>query len=621
MISIVSDIRQEVRPDGSIILRNALELPPLDGTIPGLLTRWAALHPDRLFLTEQVGGERREVTYGEAERIRRDLAARLLRLPITAERPLLLLAANGMNHALVVLAAMSVGLPVAVASPAYAAARAAPWAKLAKIVGSIDPTLALADDVEGVAEALGSIGAAGVKVMPIADLGWLMDQAPVPEEEVAAAAAHVGADTVAKLLFTSGSTGTPKAVVNTQRMLVSNVQAMTLLWSFLTRRPPVIVDWLPWSHTFGGNFCVHICLYLGGTFHIDAGKPAPGAIDLTISALRRWSPTVYFNVPAGYEALLPALEADIGFARHFFADLDFLFNAAAPLPDVTRARLEAVAKRATGAPPAIFGGWGSTETAPGATMLSFPTPHASNLGVPLPGTEIKMVPVDGRHELRVRGPNVTPGYWKQPEATAAAFDEEGFYRIGDAGRMVDPADPAAGILFDGRIAENFKLGSGTWINVAAVRLAAIAAGEGLIADAVVAGEGRASVGLLVFPNHEACRALLAAEGLEYDGGAASLRRVHDRLVSLLHAHNEKQMGSSTRISHLLILADPPRAEHDEITEKGYLNQRAVLARRAASVDALYRDENAVQPSPSCRLGGAQVANQAKGEGARAGIGG
>jgi feruloyl-CoA synthase len=515
---------------------------------------------------------------------------------------LLLLAANGINHALIVLAAMSVGLPVAVASPAYASSRAAPWDKLARIVCEIDPALVLADDVDGVVEALASIGAAGVTVMPIADLAWLMKQAPVAEAAVLAAAARVHPDMVAKLLFTSGSTGTPKAVINTQRMLVSNVQAMTLLWSFLEKRPPVIVDWLPWSHTFGGNFCLHICLFLGGTFHIDAGKPAPGAIELTVAALRRWSPTIYFNVPAGYDALLPALEADTSFARHFFADLDFLFNAAAPLPDVTRSRLEAVAKRATGELPAIFGGWGSTETAPGATMLSFPTPHASNLGVPLPGTEIKMVPIDGRHELRVRGPNVTPGYWKQPEATAAAFDEEGFYRIGDAGRMVDPADPAAGILFDGRIAENFKLGSGTWVNVAGVRLAAIAAGEGLIADAVVAGEGRDTLGLLVFPNHDACRALLAAEGCDFDASPTSRERVRDCLASLLCAHNARQMGSSTRIGHLLILADPPRPEHDEITEKGYINQRAVLARRASCVDELYRDANALQSGPSSRIG-------------------
>ncbi|MDB5698167.1 MAG: Long-chain-fatty-acid--CoA ligase, partial [Alphaproteobacteria bacterium] len=444
------------------------------------------------------------------------------------------------------------------------------------------------------AEALGAIGSTGVKLMPIRDLGWLMDHAPAPKEAVSAAAARVGPDTVAKLLFTSGSTGAPKAVINTQRMLVSNVQAMARLWSFLNDRPPVIVDWLPWSHTFGGNFCLHICLFLGGTFHIDAGKPAPGLIDLTIAALKRWSPTIYFNVPAGYDALLPALEADGAFARHFFQDLDFLFNAAAPLPDLTRARLEAVARRATGELPAIFGGWGSTETAPGATMLSFPTPHASNLGVPLPGVEIKMVPVDGRHELRVRGPNVTPGYWKQPEATAAAFDDEGFYRIGDAGRMVDPTDPAAGILFDGRIAENFKLASGTWVNVAGVRLAAIAAGEGLIADAVVAGEARDDIGLLIFANDDACRAWLAARGCEVDISPASHPRVRDYVASLISGYNATQMGSSTKIARLLILDDPPRPEHDEITDKGYINQRAVLARRASSVDDLYREENAIQ---------------------------
>jgi feruloyl-CoA synthase len=292
-------------------------------------------------------------------------------------------------------------------------------------------------------------------------------------------------------------------------MMVSNMQALERVWPFLSERPPVLVDWLPWNHTFGGNCCFNIALYFGGTLHVDQGKPVQALIGRTVDALRSVTPTAYFNVPGGYAALLPWLEEDASLAETFFSGLDMLFNAAAALPESTRSRLEAAARRTIGRVPPILGGWGSTETAPFSTVIYFPTSHAANLGVPLPGTEIKMVDSDGRKELRVRGPNVMPGYWRQPDASAAAFDTDGFYRIGDAAVFAENGKPESGFVFDGRIAENFKLSSGTWVNVSALRLAVIAATDPVVADVVVAGEGRPEIGILVFPNLEACRQLAA----------------------------------------------------------------------------------------------------------------
>lgn len=578
------DVRAERREDGSIVLTNGVSLPPVTGTIPARLVHWASATPDAPFLSE---GDV-ILTYGQAERRRRHIAARLLALPLSADRPLMIVAQNGIDHALLMLAATSVGIPAAIVSPAYVAAEAAPWEKFGRVLGQVRPGAIFADAPNAVKAALED-GGGDLAVHALAGLPLLDTIPPAADADIDAAEASVGLDTVAKLLLTSGSTGQPKAVPNTQRMMVSNMLGLARIWPFLDEEPPVSVDWLPWNHTFGGNCCFNITLWFGGHSHIDEGRPAPSLIGRTVDAIRRWRPTLFYNVPVGVQALLPVLESDEGFARDFFSRLNFVFNGGAPLPEALRARIEAISSASAGRIPMIVAGWGSTETAPFSTILYFDQPYASNLGAPMPGTAVKMMPIDGRYELRVKGPNVMTGYWHDPAATAEAFDDEGFYRIGDAGKFADPADPRKGILFDGRVAENFKLTSGTWVNVGALRLAVIEACEGLISDAVVAGEGRGDIRLLLFPNEAACRAFAGADACAALGtaSASTLSAVQSRVDALIGEHNRKQMGSSTRIARHLMLGEQPNAARDEITEKGYLNQRRVLANRADVVEALY----------------------------------
>lgn len=565
------------RPDGSILVRARDELPQISGSIPQRLSHWAQMTPSAPFLSH---GDHM-ITYGEAEARRRRLSSGLASLNLPADRPIVILGENSVEHALLMLAATAIGVPVAVISPAYAAAAAAPWGKLDGVLAQLDPAYLFADDAKGVMAVLARLDRF-VPLGRLKDLSWLEkagrgDASSV--EEV------VTPDTIAKLLFTSGSTGAPKAVINTQRMMVSNMLAISRVWEFLNDRPPVLVDWLPWNHTFGGNCCFNIALWFGGHLHIDGGRPAPALIGRTVEAIRRFRPSVYFNVPVGYELLLPVLESDREFAAEFLGSVDFIFNAGAPMAASLRNRLQAAAEAATGRPAAIMGGWGSTETAPFSTVLNFATPHAGNLGVPIPGTTIKMVPDGDRYELRVSGPNVTPGYWRDPAATSAAYDEEGFYRIGDAGRFAEPGKPDAGIVFDGRVAENFKLSTGTFVNVGAVRLAVISAGEKLISDAVIAGEGRHELGALLFVSDGACRAALGLIGTEEH--LADHPALRERLTALLRAYNAKATGSSMRLARFLVVGEPPSAAHDEITDKGYINQRRVLARRAHLVEQLF----------------------------------
>lgn len=564
-------VRKTQRDDGTILLDNAIPLGAVYGTLPNRLAHWARERVDAVFLTEPARNGRRALTYGDAAAAVRSIGARLLALPVGRDRPLMIIGGNSINHALVMLAATGLAIPTAIVSPAYASPGATPWAKLKRLIGIVQPGLVVADDVAGVRQALAALDYLAVAVWPLQTLVWLDDFAPAAEATVAAAAASVTGETIAKLLFTSGSTGSPKAVINTQAMMVSNMVGLGLVWPFLRERPPVLVDWLPWNHTFGGNCCFDIALWFGGTLHIDEGRPMPGQIERTVAALRAHRPTTYFNVPVGYDALLPYLETDHDLACGFLGRLDLLFNSGAAMPASTRERLGALALRVLGRALPLVGGWGSTETAPFSTVVYFYTDHAANLGVPLPGTTIKLVPWGDRMELRVRGPNVMPGYWRQPEATAPVFDEEGYYCIGDAGKLADPDRPEAGLLFDGRIAENFKLSTGTWVNVGALRLAVVAALSPLVADAVIAGEARDELAALLFID------------------ATSSIDPHPFIAARLAAYNAAQKGSSTRISRFAVLSEPPSATHDEITEKGYINQRAVLRRRAAIVDALFAD--------------------------------
>jgi feruloyl-CoA synthase len=462
-------------------------------------------------------------------------------------------------------------------------------ARIRAITGMIRPGAVFADDAERYAAALDAINAVPAVVRtgsrPGAErLGNLMATAPGPA--VVAASAAVTGDSIAKILFTSGSTGAPKGVLNTHRMLAANQQMIRQAWPFLRAERPVIVDWLPWSHTFGGNHNVNMTLTAGGTLYVDAGRPAPGMFAQSIANLADVPPTIYFNVPAGYAQLVPALEADAAFAARFFSRLRLMFNAAAALPAGLRQRLGDLAARAAGRPVPVTGSWGATETAPAVTSAHFDFADARCIGVPLPGAEVKLVPVEGAYEIRVKGPMVTPGYFGQPDVTAAAFDADGYYRTGDAVALADPDDLNAGLVFRGRIAEDFKLGTGTFVRVGQVRTALLSAAP-LLADAVIAGEDRASVCALAWLNAAEAAKLLGQEP-HAEGDLITDKTIRAELARALAVHNA-DAGSSARIERLLVMARPAGLDAGEITDKGYVNQRRVLANRAALVQLLYAE--------------------------------
>ena len=566
------------RADGTIVLRSPQALGQPDRALGEWLVRWAGRAPDRVFLAERAGDAWRRLTYRETLDAVRRVGQALLDRGLDAERPVAILSDNGVDHALVALGAMHVGVPVAPISPAYSL-MSKDFAKLKSIFELLRPGLVYCSDPARFAAALAAVGATAT---PIATL---LEAAPIAR--VDEAFARLGPDTVAKILFTSGSTGTPKGVVNTQRMLCSNQQMAAQVWPFLEDRPPVLVDWLPWNHTFGGNFCFNMVLRNGGTLHIDGGKPAPGLVETTARNLKEISPTAYFNVPRGYDLLLPFLEQDAALRSSFFRDLEFVFYAAAALPQNLWERLEKVAHRA-GAAPAMSSAWGSTETAPLATAVHWRIDHAGVIGVPVPGCELKLTPSGDKLEVRVRGANVTPGYYRSEALTRGAFDEEGFYRIGDAVRFADPGDPAKGLVFDGRVAEDFKLSSGTWVSVGALRVKLIAACDPLLQDAVITGHDRAEPGALLFLNSIAARSL--CPDAPADAGPAwfaARPEVRAKIATALARLAAEGAGSSMHPARALVLADPPSIDASEITDKGYINQRAVLERRAAAVERLY----------------------------------
>ena len=505
-------VEAESLPDGTVLLRNRLALPTYARSLLDRLDRWAENTPNHLFLAERSGSGWRTVGYRQAQQTIDDFAAALLSLDLTMEEPLLLLAPNGIEHAMIALAAMRIGIPVGVASPALVAVSDG-LGRFNEVVARLTPGAVYVGAGIDVSAVLKGVSVLGIPVIAAAAGGdprvtAIADLPRLTPDAVASLYDRVSVDAPAKILFTSGSTGSPKGVIVTQRMMCSNAAGLSVVWPVLLRDRPVVLDWLPWSHIFGGNCCFNLALYYGGTYYIDDGKPTPSAISRTIDNLRLVAPNVYFNVPLGYEALLPCLEGDGALARRFLSSVHFLFNAGAALPAATRARLEALARKSIGRCPPIIGAWGSTETAPFSTVVCFETPYADNLGIPMPGTTIKLVPLDDRAELRVKGPNVMPAYWRQPDKTAEAFDDQGFYRIGDAGRLAQPDNPAAGIRFCGRLAENFKLASGTWVNVGALRLELIDSTKPYVDDIVITGHGRDSLGALIFPSISACRGLV-----------------------------------------------------------------------------------------------------------------
>ena len=594
--SIVADRRV----DGSIVLKSTAPLRASTRCVGDWLEQWARQTPDRIFLGDRASVEApwTTVTYQDALQQVRGAAAWVLAQGLSAERPLVILSDNSANHALFALAAQHVGVPSAAISPAYSL-MSGDFDKLRSMIGLLGPGAIYVSGTRPFAAALAAIAPLHSATIVSGDAGdsnaisFRAVATTTETPEVAKAFAAVTPDTIAKFLFTSGSTGTPKAVINTQRMLTSSQQAKAQTWTFLDGIDDlVILDWLPWSHTFGANHNFNLVLRNGGTLYVDSGKPAPGLFATSLANLRSVMPTVYFNVPRGFDMLIAALREDDELRRRFFGEVKFAFYAGATLPQNLWDALEELSVKTSGRALPMVSAWGSTETSPLATDCHFQAKRSGNIGVPIPGTELKLVPSGDKLEVRVRGPNVTPGYWKAPELTAQAFDAEGFYLIGDAVTFADPARPELGLFFDGRVAEDFKLNTGTWVNVGNLRVAGIAALAPLAQDIVVTGHSGDEVRFLVFPNIAACRAHAGLPDHADVKDVIGHDKVRAGIAKGLAKLKAQGGNSSGHAARALLLAEPASVDGGEITDKGYINQRAVLTRRASAVAMLDDDTSA-----------------------------
>jgi feruloyl-CoA synthase len=592
------DIAVERRPDGVIVLKSRIPLKVYEKHIPASLAKWAAERPERTWLAQRTGAERqwRKLSYGEAKRTVDALTQGLLDLGLEPGRPVAILSGNSIEHALITMAAMQARFPAAPVSPAYSL-MSHDHVKLKYLFDLIKPAVVMVQDGPTFEKALKALNLDGVTVVhvgrPCEGIPSIAfaDLAATPvTDAVEQSIASITPDTVGKLLFTSGSTGMPKAVINTQQMMCANaVMMMQVRPRDLHAPQSTYLDWMPWNHTMGGNALFNPVLTEGGALYIDDGRPVPGMIEETLRNLREISPTYYANVPAGYAALAAAMEKDDALCRGFFKNLGLMAYGGARLPDDLYDRMQALAVRATGERIVFYTGWGSTETAPTSTGTYWDTERVGLIGLPFPGVELKMVPVGSKYELRLRGVNVTPGYFGRPDLTAAAFDEEGFYCIGDAGMFVDADDPVQGIIFAGRVVEDFKLTTGTFVHVGSLRTDAIAAATPVVQDALVAGQDRPFVGLLAWPNLHACRQIVGDAEASYE----DVVRHPDVLACLkrgLEAHNKSTEGaSSLRVARAMLMVEPASIDGNELTDKGYINQRAGLERRAALVERLYAE--------------------------------
>jgi feruloyl-CoA synthase len=586
----------EGSPETGYLFQSAVPLQPPRENLGRMLRHWAEMTPDRIFLAERLAdGHWRELSYAEVNSQANAIAQGLLDRKLGPYRPVMILSGNSVDHALLMLGCFIAGVPMVPVSVAYSLL-SKDYLRLRFIFEEICPGLIYVAAGPTFASALAALHLDGVEV--VVSQGSLPEQSTTAFTDLLAtpvtadvdrALGRVGAGSVAKILYTSGSTGQPKGVINTHGMLCSNQQMMAQVWPFANETPPVLVDWLPWNHTFGGNHNFNMVLNLGGTLYIDGGKPAPGLVEQTVKNLAEISPTIYFNVPVGYAMLLPFLEQDEALRNNFFKNLQLIFYAGAALPQDLWERLEQVAIQATGRKVMMTSSWGATETSPVATAAHFPLERAGVIGVPLPGVSLKMLPNGDSYELRVKGPHVTPGYFRRPDLTAEAFDADGFYKIGDAGRLVDPTEPSRGIVFAGRVAEDFKLTSGTWVRVGLLRVAVLATVP-ILQFALVTGHDRDDVGILGWPNLAACRKLCPAGSDELSvDDLLRQPEVEAILRQRLTAFNAEQQGSSTRIARIMLMSEPPDSDANEITDKGYINQRASLQRRHALVEQLYAD--------------------------------
>ena len=588
-----ADVLIERKPDGTLYLRSPHPLETYPAKLTERLEHWAKATPDRVFLAQRTAdGSWRKLTYAQTLVQVRNIAQSLLSRKLSPERPIAILSGNDIEHALLGLGAMMIGVPYAPISVPYSL-MSSDFGKLKSIIQILTPGLVFVADGKAFARAIEAAVPHDVEIVVTANPGerpatLFVDLLTAkPTSAVDDAHKKVGPDTIGKILFTSGSTGYPKGVINTQRMMCANQAQARAGLKFLADEPPVIVDWLPWNHTFGSNHNFNLVLDNGGSLYIDEGKPLPGAIAATARNLKDIAPTIYFNVPKGFEALLPHLRADHELRKNFFSRLKVLFYAGASLQQYVWDELQELSVASCGERVIFLSSSGSTETAPLAVACNWDYPTPGNIGLPPPGLDLKLVPNEGKLEQRMKGPNITPGYWRRPDLTKDAFDDEGYYKIGDAVKFADPADPAKGLLFDGRLAEDFKLTSGTWVSAGALRARFVDHCAPLVRDAVIAGADRDDIAALVFPDIEACRKLADLAADAQPAAVLSDAKLRDEFKKRLNTLARQSTGGSTRICRMILMAEPPSLDAGEATDKGSINQRAVLNRRAVLVEELY----------------------------------
>jgi feruloyl-CoA synthase len=583
------------RTDGAILIRPDEPLEMYPRVLTERLSHWAGVAPDRPLAAKRgTDGRWRYLTYGEALRRVRSLGQALLDRGLSAHRPVAILSENDLEHLLLMFAGQHVGIPTASIAPPYSLI-SKDFAKLRHVMRTLQPGLVFVADGGRFGRALDAAVARDIEVVfagapPSGRRATPFDEIAATTATPAVDAAHaaVAPDDIAKFLFSSGSTGLPKAVINTHRMICSNQQMILQGFRFLGDEPPVLVDWMPWNHTAGGNHNTGLPLYNGGTLYIDDGRPTASGIAATVENLREIAPTIYFNMPRGYEELLAHFRRDTQLRENFFSRLKFMFYAGAGLSQALWDEYRELMLQTCGERVLMATGLGATETAPMALQCTWDTENAGSIGIPMPGVETKLVPVDSKLEVRVKGPNVTPGYWKEPELTARAFDEEGYYRFGDAARFVDASNVNKGLFFDGRLAEDFKLASGTFVNVGPLRARILHWFAPYVTDVAIAGPDRLDLGILVFPNLQACRSL--APSLAASASPAQIlrhRAVVEKFSELLESFALQATGNSNRVVRATLLEEPPSLDAGEITDKGSLNQKIILTRRAGLVEELY----------------------------------
>lgn len=583
----------ERRNDGTIYLRPKAALGDYPVRITDRLHHWATTAPDRIFMAQREGAGWRQISYAQLLGCSRRIASALLERGLSAERPLLILSGNSIDHALMAFGALYAGIPFCPVSSAYSLV-SKDYGKLAFVMKLLTPGLIFADDADKFTSALSACVPASVEIA--ASRGASSGRDVTMLADLIAASEHprldavhdaIGPDTIAKFLLTSGSTGNPKAVINTQRMICANQVMIRETFAFLKDEPPVIVDWLPWNHTFGGNHNIGLTLYNGGSMYLDQGKPVPDGIKETVRNLREISPTVYFNVPKGYKSLLPYLRDDHELRAKFFHRLHAMFFSGAALSPYVWNSLDALSVQEKGYRVPMLTGLGATETAPFFMSARPETSRSGHIGLPVPGSEAKLVPSNGKLEIRARGPHVTPGYWRQPELTAIAFDDEGFYKFGDAIKPADTDDLAAGFDFDGRIAEDFKLASGTWVSVGPLRARFVVACAPLVRDVVIAGLNRDEISAIVVLDLDGCRLINPALAADDIAAAASDTKVRQAFRERFARFLTSSTGSSNRVTRAILLDTPLSIDRGEVTDKGSINQRAVLEHRTGLIEELY----------------------------------